>query len=155
MDVDQVLPKLFVGSCPTSPADVDRLKRDFAVTAVLNVQTEEDFQYIGLDWPELEDCYRRSGIEVRRVPVRDFDHEDLRRHLPACVDVLRELIEQGHAVYVHCNMGMGRSPSVVIAYLHWVGQQDLDEAFGHVSRCRPCVPDLEAIRRAGEDRLRG
>ena len=87
------------------------------------------------------------------MPVRDFDPEDLRRNLPACVEALRRLVETGHAVYVHCNMGAGRSPSVVIAYLHWVGQRDLDEAYGHVSRCRPCLPDLDAIRLAGEERL--
>jgi len=153
MEVDQVLPNLFLGSCPAEPADVERLKRDFAVTAVLNVQTDEDFQHLGLDGPGLEECYRRSGIELCRVPVHDFDRDDLRRRLPACVDALGRLIDEGHTVYVHCTMGAGRSPSVVIAYLHWVAERDLDEAFGHVSRCRPCIPDLDAIRLAGQERL--
>ena len=91
------------------------------------------------------------GIELRRVPVRDFDHDDLQRHLPECVRVLRELIDDGHTVYVHCTAGIGRSPSVVVAYLHWVEHQRLQEAFDHVNSCRPCSPDLQAIRLASRD----
>jgi len=120
MDVSQILPNLFVGSYPGSPEDIDRLQNDFGVTAVLNVQTDEDMTCWGVNWGGLESHYRTTGVEVRRGPVRDFDPEDLRRNLPKCVEVLDELLHQGHAVYVHCNMGINRSPTIVIAYLHWV-----------------------------------
>jgi atypical dual specificity phosphatase len=151
MNLDQVFPQVFCGSYPESIADVDRLRQDFAVTAVLNLHTDEDMDELSVPWTALEDHYRRSGIEVRRVPVRDFDPDDLQRKLPECVRVLRALIEDGHTVYAHCTAGMGRSPTVVVAYLHWVEQRDLDEAAGHVISCRPCSPDLHAIRAASDD----
>ena len=119
MDASQILPNLFVGTFPGSPEDIDRLRRE-GVTAVLNVQTDEDMADWGVDWDRMESYYRETGIEVRRVPVRDFDPDDLRRKLPRCVEALDELLHQGHTVYVHCNMGVNRSPSIVIAYLHWV-----------------------------------
>lgn len=101
MDVSQVLPNLFVGSFPRSPGDIDRLGREFGITAVLNVQTDEDMTHWGLDWGLMESYYREAGVEVRRVPVRDFDPDDLRRNLARCVEVLDELLRQGHTVYVH------------------------------------------------------
>ena len=153
MDVSKILANLFVGTFPRSPGDIDRLRRE-GITAVLNVQTDDDMAYWGVNWNRMESYYRETGVEVRRVPVRDFDKDDLRCQLPRCVEVLDELLSQGHIVYVHCNMGVNRSPSIVIAYLHWVVGWDLEKAADHVMKCRSCDPYLDAIGLAGEDRKR-
>ena len=68
---------------------------------------------------------------------------------------LDELLREGHAVYVHCNMGINRSPSIVIAYLHWGLGWDLKKAAEHVMACRSCDPYLDVIALAGEDRAKG
>jgi len=155
MDIDQVLPQVYVGSCPISTGEIELLGRQFRVTAVLNVQTDEDMTYWGIDWDELSGGYRASGMEVRRVPVRDFDPEDLRRRLPDCVRALDELVRAGHIVYVHCSAGKNRSPSTVVAYLHWVVGWDFDAAAAHVTAHRRCEPYFESIRAATEDRASG
>jgi protein-tyrosine phosphatase len=152
MDVSQILPSLFVGSFPGNADDMDRLRQDFGITAVLSVQTDDDMAYWGLAWSPLEALYRDLGIEVRRVPVRDFDPDDLRAKLPESVVALDELLRAGHTVYVHCSAGINRSPSVVIAYLHWVLGWDLDKAVQYVTSRRRCDPYVEAIRRARWDR---
>ena len=155
MHVDQILPNLFVGACPSDPADIDSLKRDFGVRAVLNLQTDEDFAHWGIDWHEMEKAYRRRGIELRRVPVQDFNPEELRHKLPACVQALDGLVRAGRTVYVHCNAGVNRSPSTVVAYLHWIRGMPLNEAVAHVLNRHPSDPYVEAIRLATEDRARG
>ena len=152
MDVSQIRPNLFVGSFPKSPEDIDRLKREFGITAVLNVQTDEDMAHWGLNWQELQLSYREASIDVRRIPVRDFDPDDLRRKLPECVELLDELLDLGHTVYLHCNMAVNRSPTIAIAYLHWIQGWSLEKATDHVMRCRSCDPYLDAIGLAGEDR---
>ena len=152
MDASQILPNLLVGSYPASPADIDRLQREFGVTAVLNLQTDDDLAAWDVPWHRLEAYYQRAGVAVLRMPVWDFDPDDLRRKLPQCVKALDKLLRQGHTVYVHCNMGVNRSPSVAIAYLHWIEGWSLDEATAHVLRCRPCDPYVDAIRQAGEER---
>jgi protein-tyrosine phosphatase len=153
MHCDQIAPQLYVGMCPMEAADVAELQR-LGVTAVLNVQTDDDLAFWSVSWNDLVSRYGHAGIEVRRVPVRDFDHEALRRGLPECVRVLDELLRGGHTVYVHCSAGINRSPSVVIAYLHWVEGRSLDEALGHVMQCRACDPYVEAIRLATDDRTK-
>jgi protein-tyrosine phosphatase len=152
MDLSHILPKLLVGSCPAHTEDIDHLKTDYGITAILSFQTDHDFDYWDLDWNRLEARCLELGVEVRRIPVRDFDGEDLRRNLTQCVQTLDELLYGGHVVYAHCNVGEGRSPSVVIAYLHWKQRWGLDEAIEHVTSRRSCSPNIEAILRAGRDR---
>jgi protein-tyrosine phosphatase len=152
MDFSEILPNLFVGSCPRSPADIDWLKDGLGITAVLNLQTDEDFGYWGIRWERMQAAYRRAGVELRRVPVQDFNPEELRRKLPACVEALDELLRAGHTTYVHCSAGMNRSPSTVVAYLHWIRGMGLDEAMAFVLEKHPCDPYVEAIRGATEDR---
>jgi protein-tyrosine phosphatase len=151
MNFDRVLDHVYVGSYPESVADVDRLKQELGITAVLSLQTDEDADRFGVDWPWFQTHYHQAAIELRRVPVRDFDPHDLQEKLPACVEVLRGLLQAGHTVYVHCTAGAGRSPNVVIAYLHWVQRWDLDEAVDHVCHRRACSPDPDLIRWAGKE----
>jgi protein-tyrosine phosphatase len=150
MNLDQVLDRVYVGTYPECTADLDRLGRELGITAVLSLQTDEDLDRLGVDGPRLAAHCRQLGVELRRVPVRDFDPHDLQEKLPACVRALDQLLTAGHKVYVHCTAGAGRSPNVVIAYLHWVKGWDLEEAVNHVGKCRACWPDPEVIRLAGE-----
>ena len=69
MDVSQILPNLFVGSFPKNTENIDGLRREKGVTAVLNVQTDDDMARWGVNWYRLEPDDREAGIEVRQVPV--------------------------------------------------------------------------------------
>ena len=151
MDFDQITPGLYLGSCPRTTADIDRLKTECGVTAVLNLQTDEDNRRLAIPWQAMESHYRDCRIEIRRSPVEDFDQEDLRRQLPACVRSLHELLQAGHVVYVHCTAGMNRSPTVIMAYLLWVERLPLDQAISQVVERWYCDPSLLAIRLATED----
>jgi protein-tyrosine phosphatase len=155
MDVDRILPNLFVGSCPESIEDIDRLKRDFGITAVLSVQTDDDLDSWGIRWDTMQARYQQLGVQIRRVPVQDFDPDDLRRMLPECVGMLDESLGGGHTVLLHCNAGINRSPTVAIAYLCWNKGWPLEEATDHVMRHRSCDPYVEAIRLADQDRREG
>jgi len=150
MTLSQILPHLFVGSCPTITEDIDHLKVDTGVTAILNLQTDNDFDYCDLDWSRIEAHCQELGIEVQRVPVRDFDGMDLRKKLPQCVQALDKLLKDGHTVYTHCNVGMGRSPTLAIAYLVQKQGWNLDDAIEHVTCCRSCSPDIEALVEASD-----
>jgi len=146
MDWAEILPNLYVGNCPMSLEDVDELVDELGPTAVLCLQTDEDFRNWQIDWPKLAARYGERGVELRRVPIRDFDPLDLRANLRTAVDTLAELLAAGHKVYLHCTAGSGRSPSVAIAYLHWHKGMELEEAVQHVQQRRPCTPDVDAIR---------
>ena len=153
MDVSRVLRQLYVGSCPISVEDIDHLKADYRITAVLNLQTDEDFDRCHLDWNSLEARYHELGIEVRRIPLSDFIRPDWRSKLSECVAALDELLRAGHIVHIHCNLGTVRSPTVVLAYLVQGRGWDLEDAIECVTRCCSCSPAIHAIVSAGADRV--
>ena len=148
MDYVQILPRLILGSHPQTTDDIETLRRESGVTAVLNLQTDDDMRAVGVVWEPLEGHYHASGVLLRRLPVRDFDSIDLREKLPECVRALDQLLAASHSVYLHCTAGAGRSPTVAIAYLHWCRGWDLDQAAAYVQERRECFPKLEVIRLA-------
>ena len=152
INYDQILPELYVGSYPGCRDDIDVLKRVCGITAVLNLQTDDDLRDKGLDWPSLEASYR--SIEVRRVPMRDGDHGDQRRMLPEGVRALAGLLASGRTVYLHCNAGVGRSPLVAMAYLYWCRGWTPAEAMRYVEERRPCSPYRDLLQLSCQDLLR-
>jgi protein-tyrosine phosphatase len=147
--------QLFVGSCPANADDINHLKADYAITAILNLQNDDDLNHCELDWNRLEARCHELEIDVRRIPVRNFDGPGLRGKLSQCVEALDELLRDGHTVYVHCNAGTYRSPSVAIAYLVWRQSWNPVDAIKHVTRCRSCSPDIAATcKRKGIKRRR-
>src|SRR2546427_7953100 len=119
MDCTKILDRLYVGSCPRTNEDIEMLHQA-GIGAVLNLQTDECEAHANIDWPRLHACYDSHGIKVRRIPVRDFDPEDLATKLPDCVRTLRQLLDAGHTVYLHCTAGTGRS-RIVVRYRHSLG----------------------------------
>jgi protein-tyrosine phosphatase len=148
MDYIQLLGQLFLGSRPETAADINRLRLDSGITAVLNLQTDDDMRAVNLVWEPLEAHYRNSGIELCRVPVRDFDPVDLREKLPECVRALDQLLRASHSVYLHCTVGAARSPTVAIAYFHWCRGWGLEVAVSYVKKHWQCSPNMEAVRLA-------
>jgi len=147
LDYNRIQPRLLVGTFLESSREVERLQKEEDVTAVLNLQTDEDLRMNSFAEP-LENLYDGSGVILCRVPIRDFDDSQLQQKLPECVAALDQLLGEGHTVYLHCTAGVNRSPTVATAYLHWRLGWKLDSAVKYVEECRPCSPKVEAIRLA-------
>eukprot|EP00899_Mesostigma_viride_P002512 jgi/Mesvir1/12261/Mv00476-RA.1 len=149
-----ILDNLIVGSQPQSPADIDMLVNEEGVTAVLNLQQEEDIRYWGVDIAAVGWRCHELQVPLIRRPARDFDPNSLRAQLPYTVGTLARLLDDGHKVYVHCTAGLGRAPGVAISYLFWFQNMTLQSAYDFLTAKRPCGPKKEAIRGATHDVLR-
>lgn len=147
IDYNRIQPRLLVGAFLESSQEVEILRIQEGVTAVLNLQTDEDL-WVDSSAEPLESLYAGTGVKLCRMPVRDFDELHLQERLPECVAALDRLLEEGHTVYLHCTAGVNRSPTVAIAYLHRRLGWELDSAVEHIEACRACSPKVEVIRKA-------
>ena len=146
----QILPRLYIGSHPRTIDDIERLRREAGITAVLNIHTDDDMRAVNLDFPRLEAYYKTCPIVLRRTPMVE-EQVELRAKLHIAIQALSELLAAGHTVYLHCTAGIGRAPTVAIGYLHDCLGWDWDEAVAHVKALRQCAPHLEALRLALAD----
>ena len=149
IDFDRVAERLFVGVCPTTPADAEQLKQA-GMTAILNLQTDQDFDHHGINWPQLTQAYRRLNLTLHRLPIIDFDKADLVARLPDAARLLADTLACGHLTYLHCTAGKERSPAVAVAYLAWHRQLGLAHAVRQVRTMRDCKPYTDALARADQ-----
>lgn len=145
---NQITPAILLGSAPSTEKEVALLAEQ-GVGAVLNLQTDADLSYHEISWADLAASYEAHGIRALRHPVTDFDPDALREHLPGCVADLTDLLAQADVAFVHCNVGMNRSPTTVIAYLHRQAGMELGAATHFVRTRRQCEPWVSLI--AGAD----
>lgn len=145
-DFHAVAERLFVGPCPSSPERI-RALRSAGVGALLCLQTDDDLDSLGLQWPLLFRFLMAQGIAAHRSAIVDFDDGALTRGLPAAVERVRDLSHGGTAVYLHCTAGINRSPTVAIGYLVAHGGLDLDSAWRQVTERRPSAPNRMALER--------
>lgn len=145
--LNEIVPGLLVGEYP-NVVDLAWLRDTHQVTAIVNLQDDSDLASKRLKARELEDECTTLGLAFHRHPVMDGDPEALAYVLPRVVLVVTGLLERGGRVYLHCNAGYNRAPTVAIAYLHAQRGMALKTATDHVKARRPCVPYLSAIERA-------
>lgn len=151
MDYAQLTSRLYFGSHPQTIDDVEMLQKVLAVTAILNLQTNEDMDTAKLNWAPLESYYKNCAVSLCRMPVQE-EQVVLREKLLECVDMVVQLLAAGHTVYLHCTAGIGRSPTVAIGYLHCYLGWEFGAAVRYVKQLRQCSPHVEALRRAILDR---
>jgi hypothetical protein len=148
----EITPRILVGTCPMTTADLERIVAETGVSAVLSVQHDDCLAYWDIDYLEMRAQGEDLGLRMARSPMRDFDIPDQRRHLVQAVGALADLRSEGHRTYVHCTAGLGRAPLTVLSYLVWVEGLSPEEAIGLIHRGRPdAVPAWEAHHGCRED----
>jgi hypothetical protein len=105
-ELSWVTDQLAVGGAPMSYAALDDL-REQGVDAILNLCAE----YCDLHWIEAD-----KGFQVYYFPIEDEKAPDLEA-LEEALEWLDEAIYLGRKVLIHCRFGIGRTGTVLNAYL--------------------------------------
>ncbi|XP_052198680.1 phosphoglucan phosphatase DSP4, amyloplastic [Diospyros lotus] len=156
MNYNFIRPDIIVGSCLQTPEDVDKL-RNIGVKTIFCLQQDSDLEYFSVDITAIREYVKTyDDIQHLRAEIRDFDAFDLRMRLPAVVSSLHKAINQnGGITYIHCTAGLGRAPTVAMAYMFWIQGYRLREAHNLLLSKRSCFPKLDAIRSATANILTG
>lgn len=142
--VSEITDYLLVGEYPREH-DIEWLAREHGVTAIHNLQDDEDLRINALDLAVLREVSARHGIKHVHTPIQDGSADDMADRLQAALDDLGRLVGANKRVYLHCNAGLNRAPTLAIAYLRAHGGMSLDEALAHVKQRRSCGPFMTIL----------
>ncbi|MGA2409207.1 MAG: dual specificity protein phosphatase family protein [Candidatus Binataceae bacterium] len=127
------------------PGDIPWLASQHGVTAIHNLQDDEDLRINALDASALRAIAAQNQMRYVRTPIQDGSADDVAARLVAALDDLATLIKAGDRVYLHCNAGLNRAPTLAIAWLRAHGGMSLNEALAHVKRRRACGPFMTVL----------
>ena len=148
----EITPTLVIGSCPMTPSDLQRIRREVEVSALLSLQSDACLAWAHVDYQEMKLVGAALGLVMMRSPMRDFDVGEQRRRLPAAVRALFTLQAAGHRVYLHCTAGLGRAPLTTLAYLTWIAGWSPERAIQRIIEGRPgAVPSWDAYHDSWAD----
>lgn len=139
-----IRPYLLVGEY-LRPDDTTWLTQQLGVSSVLCLQDDIDLAGKALSLSDLVQAYGGARIDFHHHPVPDGEQAIFSERLPAIVARLAELIARKATVYVHCNAGMNRAPTVAVAYLHEHEGMALGAARDFVKQRHPCVPYMTML----------
>lgn len=105
-NVTWVTDRLAVGHAPMSHAELDALKAE-GIDAIMNLCAE---------FCDLHEIQRQAGFEVYYMPVVDEEAPEM-KELEQALSWLDEAVYLGKKVLIHCRHGIGRTGTVLNAYL--------------------------------------
>lgn len=133
---DRITPELWLGGAPTYERDYQFLL-DNNITAVLDMRAEREGD---------RDFYVRHDITYKRLEVLDATVPD-DKYMTEGADWIRDQIDDGRTVLVHCAKGRGRSATLVAAYLMRHESLPYDECHTLMKDVRPLVKLEDRHRR--------
>jgi protein-tyrosine phosphatase len=142
--VSTITDSLLVGEYPRI-SDIEWLKEEFGITAIHNLQDDEDLRINGIDVVGLGEACRLHRIKLVRTPIRDGSSDDMAARLGDALRNLEALLSSRELVYLHCNAGLNRAPTLAIAWLRANAGMSLNEAMAHVKQRRACGPFMTVL----------
>ncbi|XP_065209691.1 dual specificity protein phosphatase 10-like isoform X3 [Planococcus citri] len=125
----RVLPYLYLGNAKDA-ADLSLLQR-LGITRVLNVTSQ------------IPGYHEQSGITYKQLPANDSGHQNLKQYFEQAFEFIEEARKSNNSVLVHCQAGISRSPTIVIAYVMKYRQLSMIEAYKLVKSTRSIIsPNL-------------
>jgi protein-tyrosine phosphatase len=142
--VSEITESLLVGEYPRL-SDIGWLKSEHRVSAIHNLQDDEDLRINAIDIVELRETCKHYGIKLVRTPICDGSADDMGARLVDALHDLEDLVDNRERVYLHCNAGLNRAPTLAIAWLRANAGMSLDEAMAHVKKRRACGPFMTVL----------
>jgi protein-tyrosine phosphatase len=104
---------------------------DLKIDLVINVAAEVDYEN------KIRDKY--LNVEFRRFPMRDSLEFNIRYVCDEVADYINTLLICKQKVYVHCALGISRSPAIIIYYLMKYREMSYQVAYDYVKKARPSI----------------
>ena len=131
LEYNYIIDGIYIGTNQCCQTHFDEKLQKEGITADVSLEEKKVDTPIGVDF------YTWIPIKNHTAPSQD--------QLKFGVATLKELVKQKKKIYVHCQNGHGRAPTVVAAYLINQGKS-VDEALELIKNKRPTI-HLEKVQK--------
>lgn len=143
--------KLLAGEYPGAESEAEAREKlraflEAGVTYFIDLTEEHELLEPYADLLHSEAGKLRKEVVHRRMPIRDVSVPTV-EYMDEIQEAISDAIEEGHAVYIHCWGGVGRTGTVVGCYLVEQGMSG-EEAMEELARLRAGTP--KASRKSPE-----
>ncbi|XP_011870470.1 PREDICTED: dual specificity protein phosphatase 19 [Vollenhovia emeryi] len=121
LHVADIIPGLYLSS--QDPAVCNDILKKYEIRHILSIGVDISEKYV--------------DIQYHTCDLLDLPESNILPSIKKCVDIIRTSLKEN--ILVHCNAGVSRSASIVIAYLMIVMKLSYDEAYDTVKRARSCI----------------
>ena len=80
-----------------------------------------------------------NSIEHIRIPVNDDTKEEISVYFELVYQYIENARKKNKIVFIHCHMGISRSPTLVIAYIMKYLRMSFTMAFQYLEKIRPII----------------
>ena len=90
--------------------------------------------------PKVDD---ELNIYQKILPIDDLYSENIIKYFKECI----EFIDNNGKIFIHCECGVSRSATIVIAYLMWKTHSTFEAVYSFVKKTRPEIDPNNGFRR--------
>lgn len=108
----------------------------------LNLLTQNNITHILNLTTNIPNKYEKNNIKYKKLVILDFESQNISQYFSEANEFIDDALKENEKnnVLVHCNAGISRSSSFVIAYLmHKKMFKTYKQALKHVRKSRPIV----------------
>uniref|UniRef100_A0AC11DLQ3 Dual specificity phosphatase 10 n=1 Tax=Ovis aries TaxID=9940 RepID=A0AC11DLQ3_SHEEP len=117
--------------CREDAQDLDTMQR-LNIGYVINVTTHLPLYH-----------YEKGLFNYKRLPATDSNKQNLRQYFEEAFEFIEEAHQCGKGLLIHCQAGVSRSATIVIAYLMKHTRMTMTDAYKFVKGKRPIIsPNL-------------
>jgi len=125
-EINEIFPKLYITSVYTMYNK--KIIDDYQIKNVINLYCSEDNIY--------------SNINYLNMLIMDENSQDItNEQFQTMFDFIDKSLEKNESIVVHCEKGVSRSPTIVIAYLMYKFNYDYLQAYYKVAKIRCIRPN--------------
>uniref|UniRef100_UPI00398E3965 dual specificity protein phosphatase 10 isoform X2 n=1 Tax=Pristiophorus japonicus TaxID=55135 RepID=UPI00398E3965 len=129
-ELTPILPFLFLGN-EQDAQDIEKMQR-MNIGYIINVTTHLPLYH-----------YEKGIFHYKRLPATDSNKQNLRQYFEEAFEFIEEAHQCGKGLLIHCQAGVSRSATIVIAYLMKHTRMTMTDAYKFVKGKRPIIsPNL-------------
>lgn len=121
LQVANIIPGLYLSS--QDPVVCNDILKEYGIRHILSIGVNIFEKY--------------DDIQYHTCDLLDLPESNILPSVNKCVDIIHANRKEN--ILVHCNAGVSRSPSIVIAYLIIIMKLSYDEAYNTVKSARSCI----------------